>query len=156
MGKKRSVGVTILGTSVIGLTLVVVVWWLLNMDVLRDFASIRPAMFMISISYLLILAICGIGILFFKNWARLTLLIFSILSLLNNIYVIIFYKSIRPIEYSEITSTGARTLTVIVNKPVGIYWILWIIQLILSIIILYYLTRPKVKEQFLKEESPNA
>jgi len=75
--------------------------------------------------------ICGIGVLFLKNWARLTALIFTVPKLLNSFILFI----------------GGRAWSIIIHEPIET-WIFWVFQMIFLFILIVFFSIPKVKEQF--------
>lgn len=111
-------------------------------DILKQFISRQPSLCIVSIIFMLILLICAIGIFLRRNWARKSLIIIMILSTLLTLKTLIFGPRILE-KHIDILSSGERTVTVTRHSV-----ILSIIFLIIYIVIIFFLTRPKVKEQF--------
>lgn len=135
MEKKKSVGVTILATCILfsiipGLIAAFIgaisdpghpknVFWVALDVIMRILFISSPVMFLVT----------GIGLLRLKNWARLTTIFYSpVLS-----YIVVGFAPMHFIKYI----------------PSNIWPIIFSVGLIMSILfILFFLTRPKVKEQF--------
>ncbi len=130
MEKKRSVGVTIFGLLIVAGGIIALLYnfnFLRKMPVLEGVTSSSLKAFAITCNVLLFSSlIYGIGVLLLKGWARAMLIII-------NIAVLIVYPSsifILKIPY------------VYLNK------IAVAISLGFPLALLYFFTRPKVREQF--------
>ncbi len=97
----------------------------------------------------------GVGILRLKDWARKSLLIFQIFVVLIRIYYTLF--SLIIFGYKEGFSAGVAFS----NLSLALYYIYWffndsflgkylpfILELLYISLLIYFFTRPKVKEQF--------
>ena len=121
MEKKRSVGVTIFGYLIIISGILAIAWNWKNFPV---FADARLKNFLIICNTLLVSSlIYGLGILMLKDWARK-------LALIVNIVVLVAYPSLL---YIWKISGPTFAIVVSIGFPIAI---------------LYFFTRPKVKEQF--------
>jgi hypothetical protein len=90
--------------------------------------------------------ISGIGLLFFKNWARRISLIIAIYLIVSGLYTI--SQPLKADEQYTTSPEGIKTLTVKYNKPVGVYRFVFIGQMIICLAITYSFTRLDVKELF--------
>jgi len=89
--------------------------------------------------------ICAIGLLCLKNWARMLTFVLVVYSFYNDIvyHIVIFNKHI-----DQILSLGSLG-SAFSQKIVQIYVITCMcIEALVLIFVIFYFTRPKVKEQF--------
>jgi len=136
MEKKRSRGVIILGVCLLicvipGLAAAFIgaISGSVPGSILLDIAMRIPV-----ILSPIIFLLTGIGVLMLKNWARLLVLFLSpILS-----YVAIGFGSILVEVFLPTSKLSAKVISAIIIPG----------MIIMFLCILYYLTRPKVKEQF--------
>jgi len=136
MEKKRSVGVTIFGIIVIIVSIFEILSGFVGGTMICLVAGVKPHAIFIGVMFLftmigIMYLIGGFGILSLKYWAR------------NLILLVSFFKSILII-----LSLFLGIKVVIKEPAAALYFIPQIIVLFLLISILYFLTRPKVKEQF--------
>jgi len=136
MEKKRSVGVTVFGIIMIIVGILGILSSLVGGSMICSIAGVKPHAIFLGVGFLfttigIMYLIGGFGVLSLKPWARnLTLL----LSSFNSILIILMLLG---------------TVKVIVKDPIAIlYCIPQILLLFLLIGIIYFFTRPKVKEQF--------
>jgi hypothetical protein len=131
MEKKRSKGITILAVLML-LNPLLIVGYILNRK--PSFFSNEKAFLHVSLSVMMIIfsIVCGVGLLKLKEWARRFTIYFYILAFIRLAYNIF---TLKPEKWSPTSA----------NKG-GI--ILLLIPLLWLIIIAFFLTRPKVKEQF--------
>ena len=92
--------------------------------------------------YQLCLIVGGVGILFSKAWARILVLISSCIGAIINLtfVVVSYWNYIFDVEQYVIPSPFATIMSTIYMK------------LIIQILLIYYFTRPKVKEQFNRQK----
>ena len=97
----------------------------------------------ISVYFYLLMApfslVTGIGLLRLKNWARIAILVISPLVMAENIFT-------TPYVVAKMAAPDPRIARILEITT----WTLVGLVLIFNAAILYYFTRPKVKEQFEK------
>jgi hypothetical protein len=135
MDKKRSKGVIILGilVSLFGLSGF--------QDILREGRNIYV---LISVLFSIVLLISGIGVLMLKSWAR-KLLLYSIIPALAfnisvNFFIIEVPKQFQHLEEHFLELHAQIPLYEKIVPSLG--FLIW------GVVIIFFLTRPKVKEQF--------
>ena len=133
MEKKRSVGVTVIGILFILQALFSFGILLTRPSLAKDLPSLVYV-----ISYSMVLAITGVGIFLLKRWA----LILS-LALITAKTIQLIWMSILDIGTVSKSPEFAYNI-----PPVGVLIALIIIFIFVGGGVIYYLTRPKVKEQF--------
>lgn len=160
MERKRSIGVTLLGLGVLIIGALTILFCFLvlfyvpfrikeisqfNSLSLKEFAALiipfisKSNLIDISLSLAyrflagLIFFICGFGILRLRNWARRLLLIYVSLNLVFNVIASVFYSGF-----------------LIAHKDHGLIKAIasGLASHLLAILLIYLLTRPKIKEQF--------
>ncbi len=138
MEKKRSVGVTVFGCIGLCGAILDVFWSLFNIQNLNLFLLFIGLIF-IFLSY---------NLLRLKNWSRTLLLRVNIITAFAMTIVVVLILFILPIKdiIGEFKRRGYFLYTSILFSITFIYTCSFI----------YFFTRPKVKEQFKKEEIPSA
>lgn len=142
METKRSKGITILSIAIICFVLYPVTTWLLRIQVLKSFIYQYPIIFGASLLFMVILLVCAIGVYLLKNWARVSLLIILLISTVSTSWRLIAGSRILE-RQSIVSSTGQAAMRVARYS-----FLVSSVFIVLYIAAMYFLTRPKVKEQF--------
>ncbi|MGD0336517.1 MAG: hypothetical protein ABSB18_05390 [Candidatus Omnitrophota bacterium] len=134
MEDKRSKGITNFGMFIIICALSS-----LFSRLIESRLTIYPAILAI------LLLILGIYILKLKEWARKAIIYYSIYSIISVFFIMVAYKLGLPLRGSDL-----RDITATYQTPVMKIVVIsvLIITNLLSLLIIYFFTRPKVKEQF--------
>ncbi len=126
MEKKRSVGVTVVGV----LFIIFPVSNIFLAGILGYYYT--PLQYLFRGFFVLYPVITGIGILLLKEWARKLAIIFAILTTILAIFVCLAKSFINPeIFFKNVYDLIANISMIIIGS-----------------LLLYFFTRPKVKEQF--------
>jgi hypothetical protein len=132
---ERSRGVTIFAVLCL-------IWAVIELMQSLSFPNKTPLVSSMFTIEILLSIITGIGALLLREWARKTIIIYAIVSI---VIVIIFHDGLLNLYRSRITTTDAdvKALTSSFVIPM-----LVIARVLWRICIIFFFTRPNVKEQF--------
>lgn len=136
MEKKRSVGVTLLAicfilVGVISIPGAYLSYWIMGLeDVETGYVTFRMTLAFLNI---ILSFCCGIGILILREWARK-------LTLFYVFFGFISYLTSMPAQIKILKSFGAHSIMYLLP--------FLILVLAIYVAILFFFTRPKVKDQF--------
>ena len=158
MEKKRSVGITIFAWLIIVLGIIFFLSSLdfkTHMKIYQSFPkNLNVGLIVYGILSSLISIIAGIGLLQLKEVMRKVVVGINLLDVLISIPVLFFsINSLKQFAYNEAVKQVAETnsqVNVDILANISFYFIIsfGIFFIVLSLLVIYFFTRPKVKEMF--------